>query len=157
LTGQTLKANLVERRGLEGRTPIEAMALLRPVLDAVAYAHSKQVVHRDLKPSNIMLSPAEGRTMVRVLDFGVAKAIDDESIADGEETGTRGPAHAFSRSSAAPEQLAGGRTGPWTDIHALGLLLTELLTDRAPYPSSDPTELCELVFHAERPSPARSG
>jgi serine/threonine-protein kinase len=157
LNGQTLKANLVERRGRGGRAPLEAMALLRPVLDAVAYAHSKQVVHRDLKPSNIMLSPGDGRTVVRVLDFGVAKVTDHEPISDGEHTRTRGAAHAFSRSYAAPEQLAGGRTGPWTDIHALGLLLTELLTDRPPYGSLDPTELYELVFNAERPSPAQSG
>jgi serine/threonine protein kinase len=104
-----------------------------------------------------MLSPSEGRTVVRVLDFGVAKVIDDEPISDGEATQTRGAAHAFSRAYAAPEQLAGGRTGPWTDIHALGLLLTELLTDHAPYASSDPTELYELVFHTERPSPAQYG
>ncbi len=157
LTGQTLKANLVERRGRGGRTPLEAMTLLRPVLDAVGFAHSKQVVHRDLKPSNIMLTPAEGRTVVRVLDFGVAKVFDDEPVPDNDDTETRGPAHAFSRGYAAPEQLAGGRTGPWTDVHALGLLLTELLTDRAPYDSSDATELYELVFDARRPSPARSG
>ena len=133
------------------------MALLRPVLDAVGYAHSRQVVHRDLKPSNIMLSPAEGHTAVKVLDFGVAKVVEDESIPESEHSRTHGPSHAFSRSYAAPEQLAGGRTGPWTDIHALGLLLTELLTDRIPYDSSDPTELYELVFQADRPSPARYG
>jgi eukaryotic-like serine/threonine-protein kinase len=157
LSGQTLKANLVERRGLGGRTPIEAMAVIRPVLDAVCYAHSKQVAHRDLKPSNIMLSPGSGGTLVRVLDFGVAKVIDEESTPDTGHTQTRGSSHAFSRSYAAPEQLAGGRTGPWTDIHALGLLLTELLTDRTPFATYDPTELFELVFHAERPSPARHG
>jgi serine/threonine protein kinase len=87
----------------------------------------------------------------------VAKVLEDESIPESENTQTRGPSHAFSRSYAAPEQLAGGRTGTWTDIHALGLLLTELLTDRPPYPSFDPTELYELVFHADRPSPARWG
>jgi serine/threonine-protein kinase len=133
------------------------MALIRPVLDAVAYAHSKQVVHRDLKPSNIMLSRAQGRTVVKVLDFGVSKVVDDDVIPDSEHSQTRGPTHAFSRAYAAPEQVAGGRTGPWTDIHALGLLLMELLTDEPPYPSSEPTELYELVFRAERPSPARCG
>jgi serine/threonine-protein kinase len=157
LTGQTLKANLVGRRGLGGRSPAEAMALIRPVLDAVAYAHSKQVVHRDLKPSNIMLSPGQAKTVVKVLDFGVSKVVADESIPDSEHSQTHGPSHAFSRAYAAPEQVAGGRTGPWTDVHALGLLLTELLTDEAPYPSPDPTELYELVFSADRPSPARCG
>jgi serine/threonine-protein kinase len=157
LTGQTLKANLVGRRGLGGRNPTEAMALLRSVLDAVGYAHTQHIVHRDLKPGNIMLSPGPSGTVVRVLDFGVAKVTDDEPVPDTGHTRTRGSSHAFSRSYAAPEQLSGGRTGPWTDIHALGLLLTELLTDRPPYPSLDPTELYQLVFQEDRPSPARSG
>src|SRR5882672_7205162 len=107
---RTLKANLVERRGLGGRSPIEAMGVMRPVFDAVWYAHSKQIAHRDLKPSNIMLSPGDGYTVVRVLDFGVAKGIDEDTIPDSGHTQTRGSSHAFSRSYAAPQQLSGGRT-----------------------------------------------
>src|SRR5262245_56953077 len=141
LAGQTLKADLACRRGCGGRTPAETLALMRPVFEAVRYAHDTRVAHRDLKPSNIMLSPGPGGTAIKVLDFGIAKIMDDEPPPDTGETRTGGSSHVFSRSYAAPEQLAGARTGPWTDIHALGLLLTELLTDEPPYGTSDPTEL----------------
>jgi serine/threonine protein kinase len=157
LDGQTLKANLAQRRGASGRTPAEALAVLGPVLEAVHYAHARGVVHRDLKPGNIMLVPAENGVSVRVLDFGIAKAAEAEPLPETGQTLTEGGRHAFSRHYAAPEQLAGARTGPWTDIHALGLLLVELLTDRSPYPSRDATELYRAAFAEERPSPARYG
>ena len=54
--GRTLKDDLVERRGKGGRSPAECLALLRPILEALAHAHEEGVVHRDIKPANMILT-----------------------------------------------------------------------------------------------------
>ena len=67
-----------------------------------------------------------------MLDFGIAKIMaggEEEGVPGGSHT-TKGP-RAFSPDYAAPEQMSYGRTGPWTDVHALGLILTQMLTGRA--------------------------
>ena len=100
--------------------------LFLQVLDAVGFAHRNLVVHRDLKPSNILVD-ASGR--VRLLDFGIAKLLDD--VADHALTGTA--AAPMTPEYAAPEQILGEAIGTATDIHAMGLVLFELLCGRLPY------------------------
>src|SRR5262249_2773728 len=72
LEGETLRDDLRKREG-RGRSPAECLALLGPVLDAIAVAHEAGIVHRDLKPTNVML--VSGGT-AKVLDFGIAKVMD---------------------------------------------------------------------------------
>jgi serine/threonine-protein kinase len=146
LEGETLKDHLEARRGQGGRSRAECMDLLRPVLEAIAEAHELKIVHRDLKPSNIMLVPTKSGVSPRVLDFGIAKmmAPDVEDTSSGE-TATDSNVRAFTAARAAPEQLSGSRTGPWTDVYALGLLLTEVLTDTPPI-ASDPNERYRVAF-----------
>src|SRR5262249_26827389 len=66
---------------------------------------------------------------------------------------------AYSPRYAAPEQLGRGRTGPWTDVHAMGLIITEMLIGHAAYtsPASDNTALCAEVMNSQRPTPGRFG
>jgi serine/threonine protein kinase len=129
--GQTLEEVLVARP-----TPFplaEAWALFEPLAAALAHAHAAGVVHRDLKPANVMvLRDPAGNPVPRVIDFGVAKLMDPaEVVGQGwTETATRSP---FTPAYAAPEQLTHSRTGPWTDVHALGLLFVELVTGAPPY------------------------
>lgn len=158
LEGETLKEHLARRRGQGGRTMAESMELLRPVLEAIAEAHELKVAHRDIKPSNIMLVPTKGGASLRVLDFGIAKimTVDGDRASNGE-TATDAGSRAFTPASAAPEQLSGSRTGPWTDVYALGLLLTELLTDRPPVAAYDANERYRVAFAKERPTPGRMG
>ncbi|APR75982.1 serine/threonine protein kinase [Minicystis rosea] len=158
LEGETLKAHLAGRRGQGGRTPAESMELLRPVLAAIAEAHALNIVHRDIKPSNIMLVPVKGGVSPRVLDFGIAKimAPDGEGASSGE-TATESQRRAFTALSAAPEQLSGARTGPWTDVYALGLLITEILIDRPPVDTHDANERYRAAFAKERPTPGCAG
>jgi serine/threonine-protein kinase len=156
LSGETLKQNLAARRGRGGRTPSECLRLLKPVFSALGHAHAHGIAHRDVKPSNILLARTESGISAKLLDFGIAKAMEADA-APPDATATDGTQRVFSKSHAAPEQFAGAPTGPWTDLHALGLLLTELLTDRAPYPSSDGVELGRLAFAPERPTPGRAG
>lgn len=99
--------------------------LLAEVADAVAYAHTQLVVHRDLKPSNVLVD-VEGEP--RVLDFGIAKLIEES----GEQTRTGTGQRVLSPAYAAPEQILGEAVGTATDVHALGLMLCELLTGQLP-------------------------
>lgn len=96
------------------------------VLDAVQHAHRNLVVHRDLKPSNILVEP-DGR--VKLLDFGVAKLL--QTSEEDATTATKG--RWLTPSYAAPEQVLGGPITTATDIHALGVILYEILTGRRPF------------------------
>lgn len=127
-------------------------------METIAEAHEMGIAHRDLKPSNIMLEPARDGLAARVLDFGIAKVMErgtDE--AETADTATHPRARAFTAASAAPEQLAGCRTGPWTDVYALALLLTEVLTDRPPIVTDEPHERHRIAFADARPTPASLG
>ena len=98
------------------------------VLGAVAKAHSNLIVHRDLKPSNILVRN-DGH--VKLLDFGIAKLIADEEVADSRAVFTIG-GNALTPEYAAPEQLQGEQITTATDIYALGVLLYLLLTGQHP-------------------------
>jgi len=155
LEGETLKQNLVARRGTRGRSPKECLALLTPVFVAIAHAHAHGIAHRDVKPSNILLARSERGVSAKVLDFGIAKAMQEGAPRDGQATNTS--LRLFSRSHAAPEQIAGEASGPWTDVHALALLVCELIANRPPYPSEDGVELARFALSANRPTPAALG
>ena len=103
---------------------VARVALLVEVCAAVAYAHSRLIVHRDIKPSNIMI---DDRGRPRLLDFGIAR-LDDDSGLSATLTGVR----ALTPRYAAPEQLAGERATTATDVHALGVVLRELIEDSQP-------------------------
>ncbi|SFN32357.1 serine/threonine-protein kinase [Dokdonella immobilis] len=101
------------------------MRLLARVADAVAYAHAQLVIHRDLKPSNVLV---DHQGEPRVLDFGIAKLIEES----GEQTQTGTGLRVMSPAYAAPEQILGEPIGTATDVYALGLMLCELLVGQLP-------------------------
>ncbi len=157
IDGDSLESILDARRDRTGRPPAEALALLRPVFEALAIAHDEGVAHRDLKPANVMLARSRDGVTPKLLDFGIAKAMDlDETVASGE-TATRTDLRAFTLAYASPEQIGGTRSGPWTDVHALALLLVEVLTDGPPFRGDDNTALTVDVLSATRPTPAKFG
>ncbi|HEY2516107.1 MAG TPA: serine/threonine-protein kinase, partial [Polyangiaceae bacterium] len=158
LDGETLREHLAARRDRGGRSSIACLELLRPVLLAMADAHDIGIAHRDLKPSNIMLVPGKEGLEPRVLDFGIAKMMAPDRLAGlSGDTATDSTQRSYTPASAAPEQLSGARTGPWTDVYALGLLLTEVLTDRAPVATHEPNERHREAFAATRPTPGSMG
>jgi serine/threonine protein kinase len=139
------------RLGLDAR-----LALFLDVCEGVAAAHRALVVHRDLKPSNVLVAEdAEGRPQVKLLDFGIAKLLDD---ADDGAGLTRSGAHPMTPAYAAPEQVRGEPVTTATDVYALGLVLYELLTGRRPFvlEGRTPAEVERLLDTTEpaRPSTA---
>ncbi|MCE3002358.1 MAG: serine/threonine protein kinase [Xanthomonadaceae bacterium] len=113
----------------------DRLAVFRAICDAVAHAHAQLVVHRDLKPGNVLID-ADGRP--RLLDFGVAKLLDE--TADANTTAALTPAYA------APEQLTGGVVSTATDVYALGLLLFRMLAGTLP-PTRADASVAQVLAH----------
>lgn len=154
LDGVTLEEEL-SRRGA-GHSPADALALLKPVFEAMAFAHDEGVAHRDLKPANLMLvRNRRGEVSLRVLDFGIAKVADAGVAGPSGMTATQSALKAFSPVYAAPEQVSGTRTGPWTDVHALALIVVEALLGRPAYNAEDTTLLYADILSPTRPTPAK--
>ncbi|HEY8311503.1 MAG TPA: serine/threonine-protein kinase, partial [Gemmatimonadaceae bacterium] len=130
--------------------------LFLQVLDAVATAHANLIVHRDIKPSNVLVRK-DGE--VKLLDFGIAKLIEDDS---GTERATplTTAGSALTPEFAAPEQLKEEPVTASTDVYALGVLLYVLLTGQHPFGHAlhSPAELIRAVVDAQpiRPSDAIS-
>src|SRR5215813_4708637 len=151
LTGRSLEKELAERRGQGGRSPDEALKLLEPIFDALAYAHEERIAHRDVKPANIMIVPTKRGEMLKLLDFGIVEIMEKGETAEQNLAPTRGVLSAHSPAYAAPEQITGLRTGPWTDVHALALVMT----DSPPYDGKNITTLLREILSPQRPTPAR--
>jgi WD40 repeat protein/serine/threonine protein kinase len=112
-------------------TAMERLELLARVCRAVQHAHSKGVIHRDLKPSNILVAEVDGRPEPKIIDFGIAKAIQqpltDHALLtrSGQIIGT--PVYM------SPEHVAGTDVDTRSDVYSLGVILYELLTGKPPF------------------------
>ena len=125
-------------------SPARALALLEPVLRALAAAHGAGLVHRDVKPENVLLGD-DGR--VKVADFGLARAIETSTLT--VTTGLLIGTVAY----LAPEQVEHGRADTRTDVYAAGVLLFELLTGAPPYASDSPLSVAYRHVHEDVPAP----
>ncbi len=135
--------------------------LLEPAAEALALAHRRGIAHRDVKPANIfVIGDPRGEHVVKVLDFGIAKVVQDAQKEGGAFERTQGVVSSFTPAYGAPEQFsrAHGATGPWTDVFALALIAVELLTHRPPLDGDD---LAQLGFASgdpnRRPTPRTFG
>jgi formylglycine-generating enzyme required for sulfatase activity/serine/threonine protein kinase len=166
LEGTTLEAMIDAertRRREEENTgwPVHsAIALLEPVALALDVVHRRGIAHRDIKPANIFVLAGGGdESHVKVLDFGIAKVM--QSMAEqGSFTKTGGHVTSFTPAYGAPEQFtrARGATGPWTDVYALALLMTELIVGRPPLEGDDFIQLgMASADLSRRPTPRLFG
>ena len=106
------------------------LQLFSQVCSGVKHAHQKGIMHRDLKPSNLLVAEVEGEAIPKIIDFGIAKALDEPLTAAAELTGLRAIGTPDYMS---PEALAGDPDlDTRTDIYSLGVVLYELLTGSKP-------------------------
>jgi tetratricopeptide (TPR) repeat protein len=137
-------------RGLDIQARI---VLFLDVLAAVAHAHTNLVVHRDLKPSNVLVTK-DGQ--VKLLDFGIAKFLVDETGGVPRTGVTREFGAALTPEYAAPEQIMGDAVSTATDVYALGILLFVLLTKQHPAGQSlrSPADLMKAIVETDAPHPS---
>lgn len=128
--GQTL------RDILRSGTPIQpekAFEYVMGVLDALAYSHRHDIIHRDIKPANVMITPGGS---VKVMDFGIARAVSDTSATMTQTAAVIGTAQYLS-----PEQARGETVDARSDVYSAGCLLYELLTGRPPFVGDSPVSV----------------
>ena len=139
--GRTLREILNEKTVME---PAEAARVTEGVLDALSYSHRMGIVHRDIKPANVMLTPAGA---VKVMDFGIARAIADTAATMTQTQSVIGTAQYLS-----PEQAQGNPVDARSDLYSAGCLLYELLTGRTPFVGDSPVSIAyQHVGQAPQP------
>ncbi len=141
------------RRGLPPRTAAEALHLLEPVAEALSLAHKRGIAHRDIKPGNILImgDARSDSCTVKLLDFGIAKVVQDAQKMAGGFSMTTGQITSFTPAYGAPEQFSRthGATGPWTDVFAFALIFVEIVSGKEPLLGDD---LAQLGFASMNPS-----
>jgi serine/threonine protein kinase len=163
LDGESLADAMKVRRaqGFRGRPLAEVMRWLQRPAQALAYAHERRVAHRDIKPANLFVvrSDPESIPPIKILDFGIAKAMEQGPNDLGRAL-TQAGFSAFTPQYAAPEQFDPriGPTGPWSDVYSFALVVVELLTDRLPVAGDDAIGLMQSTLNpSSRPTPRSKG
>ncbi len=140
-------------------TVSERLELFVLVCEGVTHAHQKAIIHRDLKPSNILVGRADGHHVPKIIDFGVAKAMDN-SMFDNTMTTSAGQL-VGTPEYMSPEQtdMTGQGIDTRTDVYALGVVLYELLVGQLPFSSSDLKdkgflEVLRVIREDEPPKPS---
>jgi beta-lactam-binding protein with PASTA domain/serine/threonine protein kinase len=143
IPGHTLRDTIGKEAPL---SPARALALLEPVVSALAAAHRAGLIHRDVKPENVLIAD-DGR--IKVADFGLAKAVSatTQHTATGILIGTV--------SYVAPELVVEGRSDARADVYAVGVIMYELLTGHKPHEGETPIQVAYKHVHEDVPPPSR--
>jgi serine/threonine protein kinase/CheY-like chemotaxis protein len=146
LSGQSL-AEALKKDGT--MSPQRCAQILAPLCDVLGEAHTAGIIHRDVKPGNVFLHQGRSGEVVKVLDFGIAKLLDDgtsELTVEGTLVGT--PAYM------APERLSGQTYDGKSDVYSIGIMLYEMLCGQPPFKSGDLMAVAMMQMTQE-PKPLR--
>ncbi|NIO67591.1 MAG: protein kinase [Anaerolineae bacterium] len=138
--GETLKAHLTG----EPLSPQRILDILKPVAEALAYAHEQGVLHRDIKPSNVMLTPEDS---IFLTDFGLARMAQSGESTLSQDMMIGTPQYM------SPEQAKGEEVDERTDIYSLGVVLFEMLTGRVPFSADTPYAIIHDHIYTPLPLP----
>ncbi len=141
--GRTVREVIAARGVL---TPVQALAVLDPVLQALAAAHDAGYVHRDVKPENVLIGD-DGR--IKVTDFGLARAIVSSSLSAATQGVLIGTVAYLS-----PEQVERGYADARSDVYGAGVLLYEMLTGVVPHSGETPLAVAYQHVHTDVPAPS---
>ena len=152
LEGRTLREIVAKEAPLD---PARAVSLMLQISDAVAAAHEAGIIHRDLKPANVFIvQRADVPSVVKVLDFGIAKLAAEMLDDDEPMTLTQIGAMIGTPRYMSPEQCDGAELTPAADVYSLGIILYEMLTGTVPFSGSTPLAIA-LKHSTEAPRPPR--
>ncbi|MEZ0581004.1 Stk1 family PASTA domain-containing Ser/Thr kinase [Nocardioides sp. MH1] len=141
--GHTLRDTIAKEAPM---SPERALAILDPVMSALASAHRAGLVHRDVKPENVLIAD-DGR--IKVADFGLARAVSAET----QHTATGGVLIG-TVSYLAPELVVDGKADARADVYAVGVILYELLTGHKPHTGESPIQVAYKHVHEDVPAPS---
>ena len=134
VTGQTLREIIYELRDKGERLPLQrALEIAEGILAGLEYSHARQIIHRDIKPANVMITD---KGDVKVMDFGIARAMDDLGATLTSTWNVVGTAQYLS-----PEQAVGEFADSRSDIYSAGCLLFELLAGQPPFTGETPVSI----------------
>lgn len=149
IEGHTLRDTIASQAPLGAA---KALAYIEPILSAMTAAHASGIVHRDIKPENVLITTGAGSISqrVKVADFGLARVMTNNSndATTGNLVGTV--------SYLAPELVTESKSGPRTDVYAVGVVLYELLTGRKPHSGPSPVDIAYKHVHEDIPPPSRA-
>lgn len=126
--------------------PRQALTWMADVAAAMDFSHRAAIVHRDMKPANVMIDRTGA---VKVMDFGIARAMNDTSATMTQTSAVMGTAQYLS-----PEQARGMKVDPRSDIYSMGCVLFELLTGEPPFTGDSPVAVAHQHVHEDPPLPS---
>lgn len=127
-------------------TPQEAVDITLGILDALEYSHRAGIVHRDIKPANVIVTPER---QIKVMDFGIARAVEDTSPALTQAQAVLGTAQYLS-----PEQARGESVDARSDLYSAACVLFEMLTGRAPFVGGSSVDIAAQHVRDRPPAPS---
>ncbi len=144
LEGESLKQRLARQGKISWK---ETAKIFEQVCQGLGHAHSRKILHRDLKPGNIMLTTSNGQIVPKVVDFGLAKPLDADSMGRITE-----PGEVFgSPMYMSPEQCHGKDVDERSDVYAVGCIMYECLSGSAPFVGKTVLETMTMHYSAEVP------
>lgn len=142
--GKPLSQMIAEKGKLDYK---DAIDITRQVASALSLAHKNQIIHRDVKPHNVLITSSG---TAKLADFGIARAVNNPNVVDGNNHKVMGSVHYLS-----PEQARGSYVDERTDIYSLGIVLYEMLTGKVPFDGDNAISIALMHINETMTPPSK--